>query len=719
MKLRLTAGYRTALCDGTLVPNSEQHMTTEEFSYAKKGDVITLLDKEYVFAVAVYSLKRKEELIYTYCYQNDACWATYTQNLKPTDYAQKDYMFYSDCYFRVCVKRKDDAVITSADIEKAEEIVGVTGFEPATSSQVSGERTECFRKEITDTVSKLRGLREKCPESLLFGALTDTHYAVNGTWEDSANNIKAVAEEISYDGILHLGDLSDGMVSKERTARYAGRVLDNLRSTGAPVYFVMGNHDHNYFYNQDRVYSKEECLAVYGHSIPEQKELYYYKDIEYPKVAGEKGSLRLIALTCFDNSRLFRYGYSDEELDWLAEVLSGTPSGSKVLILSHDAPIARMDYWSNHIHNGEKLLGILERANAREDLQIVAVLSGHAHCDFLYTKCSFPMIEINCNKCEYFLDKKPEGATVPKRVPGEVSQDSWDSMLIDFAGQEIHLVRFGAGEDRLVSFAKKENEFMKERKMRRNGERMQIWAHRGASGYAPENTLPAFELALRMGADGIELDTQLTKDGEVVVCHDERIDRTSDGKGFLRDYTLAELREFNFAPGMPRYGKVTIPTFEEVLILLKEYAEDNSFDPFADRVVLNVELKNSICAYEGMEEKVLALVEKYELQERVLYSSFNHNSMMKIKELCQDARVAFLYSDAPIKPWEYAKEHGAYALHPTCMGATVKETIKEAHSLGIKIHAWTVNEPADIERLRQFGADAIITNYPDRAMDGV
>ena len=117
-----------------------------------------------------------------------------------------------------------------------------------------------------------------------------------------------------------------------------------------------------------------------------------------------------------------------------------------------------------------------------------------------------------------------------------------------------------------------------------------VWAHRGASAYCPENTLPAFAKAMEMGADGIELDVQMTKDGELVVCHDEKIDRTSDGKGWLKDFTLAELRNFDFSYGYEAYKGVKIPTLREVfelfadtnmtinIVLQRNRGEDSCFD---------------------------------------------------------------------------------------------------------------------------------------------
>ena len=158
-----------------------------------------------------------------------------------------------------------------------------------------------------------------------------------------------------------------------------------------------------------------------------------------------------------------------------------------------------------------------------------------------------------------------------------------------------------------------------------------VWAHRGASAYAPENTLEAFKLAVDMGADGIELDVQLSKDGELVVIHDEEIDRTSNGKGFVKDYTLKELKKFNFNNSNSKYHKVNIPTLKEVFELLKSTEMD-----------INVELKTGVFFYEGIEEKVLSLAKEMKMEERIIYSSFNHYSVMKVKELDENAKIGLL-----------------------------------------------------------------------------
>ena len=131
-----------------------------------------------------------------------------------------------------------------------------------------------------------------------------------------------------------------------------------------------------------------------------------------------------------------------------------------------------------------------------------------------------------------------------------------------------------------------------------------VWAHRGASAYAPENTLEAFLLAAEQGADGVELDVQLTKDGEMVVVHDEEIDRVSDGSGFVKDYTLAELKTLNFNKTHPEYQDVKIPTLHEVYEALKPTG-----------MTINVELKTGIFWYKDLEKKVLELTKEMEMED--------------------------------------------------------------------------------------------------------
>lgn len=232
----------------------------------------------------------------------------------------------------------------------------------------------------------------------------------------------------------------------------------------------------------------------------------------------------------------------------------------------------------------------------------------------------------------------------------------------------------------------------------------EVWAHRGASGYTPENTLESFKLAVSQGADGIELDVQLTKDGELVVIHDEEIDRTSNANGYVKDYILEELKKFNFNYGNENYKEVKIPTLKEVYELLKP-----------TNLIINVELKTGIFFYEGIEEKVLKLAKEMRMEDRIIYSSFNHYTIKKIKELNNKARTGLLYCDGWIGILEYAKKLGVTALHPCGYNLQYENLIEECKKENMPLHVWTINEEKDMKFLYENGIDSIITNYPDIA----
>lgn len=233
-----------------------------------------------------------------------------------------------------------------------------------------------------------------------------------------------------------------------------------------------------------------------------------------------------------------------------------------------------------------------------------------------------------------------------------------------------------------------------------------IFAHRGASAYAPENTVEAFALAMEQGADGIELDVQMTKDGQVVVIHDETIDRGSDGTGAVRDYTLEELKKFHFSNHMENYENAVIPTLKEVLDLIK-----------SSNMLLNIELKTGIYWYPNLEEKTMELVKEAGMEDRVIYSSFNHYSIKKILELNPHAECAFLYSDVILNVDKYAKNAGVCGLHPAVYHLKMAEFLKEYQESGLKVRVWTVNKKEDMEKFIKADLEAVITNYPDKALE--
>ncbi|MBR3621897.1 MAG: glycerophosphodiester phosphodiesterase [Selenomonadaceae bacterium] len=244
-----------------------------------------------------------------------------------------------------------------------------------------------------------------------------------------------------------------------------------------------------------------------------------------------------------------------------------------------------------------------------------------------------------------------------------------------------------------------------------------IWAHRGASGwdtrYAPENTMPAFEKAVQMGADGIETDVQLTKDGVLVLAHDETIDRVSDDSGWIKDYTLKELKSFSFGKTHPEYGKVEIPELKDLLRLVKD-----------TDLELNLELKSGVLYYENLEQKTADLVHSFGMDERVIYSSFSHYSVKKIMDYCVEkgyrSRFGVLSGCLISNAANYVKNLGADAYHPPA-SQMQESVISECHALGLKVNLWTVDAKTEIKRWAKAGIDAIFTNCPDNgrvAVDG-
>lgn len=228
------------------------------------------------------------------------------------------------------------------------------------------------------------------------------------------------------------------------------------------------------------------------------------------------------------------------------------------------------------------------------------------------------------------------------------------------------------------------------------------FAHRGFSGKYPENTMLAFKKAIEAGADGIELDVQLTKDGEVVIIHDETIDRTTDGKGFVCEYIYDELKKFDASYiYKDKYGFNPIPTLKEYFELVK----DLDF-------ITNIELKTGINEYLGIEEKVYKLIKEFRLESKVIISSFNHFSILRMKKIAPELKYGFLSETWIIDAGEYCKKYGVSCYHPHFKNL-IPSVIDELKKNNIEINTWTVNKKEDIEYLISKNIDILIGNYPD------
>lgn len=231
-----------------------------------------------------------------------------------------------------------------------------------------------------------------------------------------------------------------------------------------------------------------------------------------------------------------------------------------------------------------------------------------------------------------------------------------------------------------------------------------IWAHRGASAYAPENTLEAFELAAKMGADGVELDVHLSRDGALIVAHDDSVDRVSDGSGLIREMTLAQLKALDFGARFPAFRGARVPTLAEVFALLAPTG-----------LTVNVELKTSPFAYAGIESQCVELAARMNMAARVIYSSFNHESLARVKALDASLPIGLLYSKSPEDTLAYARAQGAQAIHPYYPLMYEGGLMERVRAAGILVHPWTVDDPDDMRILISMGADALITNKPDLA----
>lgn len=242
---------------------------------------------------------------------------------------------------------------------------------------------------------------------------------------------------------------------------------------------------------------------------------------------------------------------------------------------------------------------------------------------------------------------------------------------------------------------------------------MKIWAHRGCSQMYPENTFLAFSKASRLkGLTGIELDIQLTKDKEIVVIHDEKVDRTTNGIGYVKDFTYREIQNMSIYNGMGKPQK--IPAIEEVLDLLR--------DRMKEGLQLNIELKNSQIPYAGMEEKIVELIENRGLQNSVVYSSFSAKSLEKIRKLEPRASIGIL--DMKVSDCLYKKNGGcgADALHPFWRGMDLER--ERIH--GQTVRAWLSGhlypeKPTgtilDLNILESKGITDLFLNEPERYLN--
>ncbi|MBP9853292.1 MAG: glycerophosphodiester phosphodiesterase [Candidatus Omnitrophica bacterium] len=219
--------------------------------------------------------------------------------------------------------------------------------------------------------------------------------------------------------------------------------------------------------------------------------------------------------------------------------------------------------------------------------------------------------------------------------------------------------------------------------------------HRGAKGYAPENTLKSVRKAIELGVDMVELDVHVSLDGEVIVIHDEKLNRTTNGLGAVRKKSLAYIKSLNAG------DEEQVPTLREV------------FDLIDKRIGINIELKGKFTL-----TPVLKLIEEYVhtkgwTYEHFIISTFSRKNLKRLSKLNHKVRIGALLARHPFGFIKFAKSIRAYSAHLS-LKVTDPKIIKDAKQSGLKVYVWTVNEKEDIDRLKKLGVDGIFSDFPDR-----
>ncbi len=232
-----------------------------------------------------------------------------------------------------------------------------------------------------------------------------------------------------------------------------------------------------------------------------------------------------------------------------------------------------------------------------------------------------------------------------------------------------------------------------------------IFAHRGVRKYHAENTMTAFRAAEAMGLDGIELDVQRTADGRLVICHDENLARLTGHDLWLKDLTFGELQNLNVACYRPDSAPERVPALDEFFAWFKDTS-----------LVVNLELKNSVVPYPGMEEEVLDLIDRFDLRQRVIISSFSLESVARFKALAPDVDTGFLYQRFLPSVIGRVLPLGLDAIHPLFVNQLWCWMTRQAHKKGLKVRVWTVDHPWFIKNALRRKVDTIMTDEPERAL---
>lgn len=394
--------------------------------HAPAGSVLRPANGDLPYRCFRYAPQIRENLIYTYDYDPEANWTTFDPENSDPAPVTGDRRIEVECYLRIAVER--NFVPDGASLGSLFQIDAPAGQDPVP------DWMESELKRTEESVKKCAG-----DGDIILLLLTDTHYATGCNWPDTIRSLRMMAQRLSPLALIHLGDLTDGLLRQKFTKAIVEELMEDIRSVCGSAHVCLGNHDLNYFRGNPEVMSKPEGARLYRGDGT----LWYTEDLPDAK-------LRMFFLDSFDPKEKERYGFDREQTLWMRRQLRRTPRGWRVLVFSHVPPLAKFHVWSRTIRGEEDVMEMLERFHKRRRGAVMGWIHGHSHVDQIVDEKPFPIISIGCSKLEDFREHKPGGSLTPERRRNTSSQELWDVLVLHPADGSMDLIRFGAGEDRHI-----------------------------------------------------------------------------------------------------------------------------------------------------------------------------------------------------------------------------------------------------------------------------
>ena len=390
------------------------HSTSFEPLKVHAGETIRM-KKEIAYRLFYYEDRIADELIYQYVYEAEANDALY---VGCSEWKTGETLITKEMYLRI-----EFAASTGM---KLEDLISISN-----RNSKAPYRKRCFVEEDERLLKRLEQYRDG--EEPLFLLAADSHYAYASKADQSMDNLSHITAKAYPDALIHLGDLSDGLLPQTESERIIERVRRRLDSLHLPVYLCIGNHDFNAFKGNPDRFDRKKCEELYLDGKRESR----YVDFQ---------DLRLIFLPSYDWKYKNPYGYPFLSLIWLAVVLLFS-SKKRVILFSHVPPLPAIHYWSDRIRNGRLLVRIVHLFQ-KTGGKILAHFHGHNHADQTYLGAGYPIVGIGAMKMEDFKDRKPTGAVTYDRIRDTATEDLFDLLLVK--KDRLILLRYGAGKDRIL-----------------------------------------------------------------------------------------------------------------------------------------------------------------------------------------------------------------------------------------------------------------------------